>query len=431
MDKSKKQQMIIEYLLSSPDTFTICKTILKSEYFNPEYRSTVKFLQEYHDKYNAIPSTDLVLAETDQEFHKRVVTKDEIEYCTTEIETFCRRKACEHAVEKASLLLNKNQPDQIESIIKDAVSVSLNKDTGSDYFQNVRSRLERLSKEPQRISTGWKELDEMLGGGLARSELILWSANSGGGKSITLANLAINFVLQNLNVLYITLELSSDMVEQRFDSMFTGIPTVNWLPNMDKIIDEVTDIGNGDVGILTVHRMPSGTTSNAIRGFLKEFELKHGYIPDLLVVDYLDAMGANEHVSADNVFEKDKRATEQLRDILIDYKMVGATASQQNRSAIDATDLNQSHIAGGISKVNTSDWYLSIVFNNSMRAMGDIIFLFLKSRSSDAVGKQVLLKWDNARLRILDSEKQKEIDVIEEKIASKSKNKSLLDIMDL
>ena len=330
MIKSKKQKLMIEYLLSSPDTYIICKTILKAEYFNPEYRQSVNFIHNYHDNYNAIPSLDLIQAETDMKFDVRQVTKDEIEYCSTEIEKFCRQRGCEQAVEKASLLLNKDQPDMIESIIKDAVSISLNKDVGSDYFQNVRSRLERLSKEPQRISTGWSGVDDLLGGGLARSELILWSANSGGGKSITLANLAINMVMQKLNVLYITLELSTDMVEQRFDSMFTGVPTVNWLPNMDKIINEVSEIGE-DFGKLIVHRMQTGTTANAIRGFLKEFELKNGYIPDLLIVDYLDAMGANEHVSADNIHEKDKRATEQLRDILIDYSMMGATASQQNR----------------------------------------------------------------------------------------------------
>lgn len=102
-----------------------------------------------------------------------------------------------------------------------------------------------------------------------------------------------------------------------------------------------------------------------------------------------------------------------------------------HNSAIDATELNQSHIAGGISKVNTADWYVSIILNNSMRAMGDIIFLFLKSRSSDAVGKQALLKWDSKTMRISDSDKLQPNDVIIEQVASKTKNKSLLDIMDL
>lgn len=347
MVKSKKQKLMIEYLLSSPDTYIICKTILKADYFNPEYRQAVNFIHNYHDEYNAIPSLDLIQAETDTSFEIRPITRDEIEYCSTEVEKFCRQRGCEQAVEKASLLLNKDQPEMIESIIKDAVSISLNKDIGSDYFQNVRSRLERLAKEPQRISTGWKDIDDLLGGGLARSELILWSANSGGGKSVTLANLAINMVMRKLNVLYVTLELSTDMVEQRFDAMFTGIPTVNWLPNMDKIITEVSEIGE-DYGKLIVHRMPTGTTANTIRGFLKEFELKNGYIPDLLIVDYLDAMGANEHVSADNIHEKDKRATEQLRDILIDYSMMGATASQQNRCL--ALDTNVT-LLGGITKL--------------------------------------------------------------------------------
>ncbi|WP_197710564.1 hypothetical protein, partial [Escherichia coli] len=81
-------------------------------------------------------------------------------------------------------------------------------------------RLERRAASPTRTPTLWYQADALLSGGLARTEMILFSANSGGGKSITLANLALNFLSQpknqhtteKMDVLYISLELSEDLI---------------------------------------------------------------------------------------------------------------------------------------------------------------------------------------------------------------------------
>lgn len=427
-----KQKLLLEYLISSPDTFAICKSIIQPEYFTPSLRQVVVFMSEYYDKYTSTPSPELIKAETDIELTRRPVTKDQIKFCSTEIETFCRRKALDLAVIKASTLLGTAKEGDIEQVIRDAMQVSLERDLGIQYFDNPMSRLEKRALLPSRTSTGWRDVDDLMGGGLARTELLLVSANSGGGKSITLANLALNMVFQGLNVLYISLELSEDMIDERFNTMLTGISSVNWRPHMSTIAQTIDDIGTG-AGQLTIKRMPTGTNSQAIRSYLKEYELKMGLVPDLLVVDYLDIMGSNEKVSAENVSEKDKRTSEQLRDILFDFNMFGATASQQRRDAIDAAELTQAHIAGGITKVNTVDWYLSIIMTPTMKAAGEIMFSFLKSRSSDAVGKMVELIWDNKYLRIKDLNKREaEIDPIVARTATHTKSKkSLMDLMEL
>jgi hypothetical protein len=79
-----------------------------------------------------------------------------------------------------------------------------------------------------------------------------------------------------------------------------------------------------------------------------------------------------------------------------------ATASQLNRDAVKATSHDHSHIAGGISKINESDVYWSIVMTESMKAAGQIAFTMQKTRNSDGEGKTVYLRWDNKHLRILD-----------------------------
>lgn len=434
MDVNKKQKLLLEYLISSVDTYCICKSITQPDYFTTDYKKVVRFIHEYYDQYSALPTTDQILVETDVQLKTQEITKDAIKYCTNEIEKFCKQKAITSAVIKASSLIEDEDYGKIEQLIRDAVSVSLHRDLGIQYFEDPLARLESSCNTSERISTGWNDVDTCLGGGLARTEILLLSANSGGGKSVTLANLAVNYVHKKLNVLYITLELAETMVSQRFDTMFTGVSPIVWQPHIHDTADKIDKL-KPNVGSLVIKWMGSGTNANQIRSYLKEYELVLGMVPDVLIVDYLDIMGTNEKVSADNVWEKDKRATEQLRDILFDYNMIGATASQQNRAAIDATELNQGHIAGGITKVNTVDWYVSVVMTPAMKASGDIIFVFLKTRSSDAVGKSVSLHWDNNQLRITDTKRENNDDDFLQKAVTNNRQltqkKSLMDIFDV
>ena len=433
--KTTKQQLLLEYLVSSVDTFALCKSIVKPEYFDPELRRSVEFIHDYYDKYSSIPTSDQIEAESNLVLKARQVTRDQIAYCADEIEQFCRKKAMQQAIIQASKYIEKDDHGAIETLVRNALSVSLNRDLGISYFDKPLDRLEKQTLQPLRTPTKWTAFDDLLNGGLARKEILLFSANSGGGKSITLANLAVNMLEQGFNVLYLSLELSEELIAQRFDTMFTGIPSVLAQQKYRDIASSLVQIAP-NMGRMQIKHMPSGTTANQIRAYLKEFELKNGIVPDLLIVDYLDIMGSNEKVSADNVWEKDKRAAEQLRDIAFDYNLYIATASQQNRSAIDAQELNQSHIAGGLSKVNTVDVYASVILTPTMKAAGEIGFSFLKTRNSDGVGKTIYLKWDNRCLRILNKTENVDDDgVLLDRIPaapSAGKNKaSLLDVMNM
>jgi nucleoside diphosphate kinase len=181
--------------------------------------------------------------------------------------------------------------------------------------------------------------------------------------------------------------------------MLTGIGRKDWKGHFSEIVTRVEQAGTKN-GIIDIIQMSSGTTANQIRAYLKEYYLHYNFYPDLLIVDYLDKMNPNEKVDLGNVSVKDKLCAEQLRDIFVDFNMYGATASQLNRSAVGATEHNHSQIAGGITKINETDVYFSIVMSDQMRAAGEIMFIFQKTRNSDGVGKIIHLKWNAKTLRI-------------------------------
>lgn len=433
--KTEKQKLLIEYLISSPDVFALTTSIIRPSYFDPEFRNAVKFIQNYYELYNTTPDADQVYAESDVEVTTKVITRDKIEYCATEIESFCKEEAISAAILACPELLDKGDYGKIETIIKEAITTSLHRSLGVNFFDDPEAMLKLLVDSPA-IPTGYTEFDEILGGGLSRQQMLLLSANSGGGKSMVMANFGLNLAQRGLKVLYISLELPVPMIYKRFISMVTGVGQRDILSRPSEVVQKIKAAGKVIEDII-IEQMPVGSTPNDLRAFLKEFELKHGYIPDVLIVDYLDLMNPNEKVSADNVFEKDKRSTEQLRQILVDYDMIGITASQQNRGAVNATDLNHSHIAGGISKINTTDTYASIIFTDAMKAAGEMAIQFLKTRSSDGVGKMIYLGWNRTWLRVENKNQPKESLTLNKKVADNESSaptiggKSILDIMDM
>jgi hypothetical protein len=80
------------------------------------------------------------------------------------------------------------------------------------------------------------------------------------------------------------------------------------------------------------------------------------------------------------------------------------TASQLNRSAVDEIEFDHSHIAGGISKINTADNVFGIFTSRSMRERGKYQIQCMKSRSSTGVGQKIDLDYDIETMRISDSD---------------------------
>ena len=113
-------------------------------------------------------------------------------------------------------------------------------------------------------------------------------------------------------------------------------------------------------------------------------------------------MPAQRKVPPSDLFIKDKFVSEELRNFAVEKDLLFATASQLNRAAVEEVEFDHSHIAGGISKIQTADNVIGIFTSTAMRERGRYQIQFMKTRSSAGVGQKVDLAFDIAGLRITD-----------------------------
>jgi archaellum biogenesis ATPase FlaH len=399
---AEMQKLYLEMFLSDAETFIRCQNIFDPENFDKRYQDAASFVTKYVDDYKVMPEVNIVNASCSSDFQAITLPKENYDWLMNEFEQFSRHKGLERAILKSADMLEKGEYSPVEKLIKDAIQISLNKDMGTDYWADPRSRLMKLKDNNGQISTGWPSIDKKLYGGFKRGELNIWCAGSGGGKSLFLANLGVNFALAGLNVIYFTFELSEELVGMRVDSMLTGIASKDIFKNLDDVEMKVRLTGKR-AGGMQIKYLPSGKNCNDLRSYLKEYQVKTGKKPDIILVDYLDLMmPLSVKVSPSDLFVKDKYVSEELRNFAMETQAVVVTAAQLNRSAVEEIEFDHSHISGGLSKIQTADNVIGIFTSRAMRERGRYQIQFMKTRSSSGVGQKVDLEFDIDSLRIKD-----------------------------
>ena len=395
------QKLYLELMLADAEVFVRCQGIFDHTLFDRKLQDAAEFINEYAKKYSVLPEYDMVNAACRIDMKKPDEIKDgHMDWLMDEFESFIRHKAIERAIIASADLLEKHNYGEVETLIKDAVQIGLARDMGTDYFADPRGRLMGLKDKNGQISTGWPCMDRKLFGGMNRGELNIFAGGSGAGKSLFLANLGLNWALQGLNVVYLTLELSEALVSMRIDGMVTGVSTKEIFKDLDDVEMKVKMIGK-KAGQLQIKYMPSGKTVNDIRAYIKEYEIKCGKKVDVLLVDYMDLlMPIGKKISAENLFVKDKYVSEELRNLAMEKKVICVTAAQLNRGAVEEVEFDHSHISGGLSKIQTADNVFGIFTSRAMRERGRYQIQLMKTRSSSGVGQKIDLEFNIESLRI-------------------------------
>lgn len=397
------QKLFLEMMLNDAQNFVRVQNIFNPDNFDRSLKDVADFIKEHSANHATMPTYQQVKASTGVEL-KPIPEMQEghNDWFLEEFEGFTRRQELERAILKSADLLEKGEYDPVEKIIKDAVQISLTKDLGTDYFEDPRARLMALKDNNGQVSTGWPALDKKLFGGMNKGELNIFAGGSGSGKSLFMQNLAVNWATAGYNGVYITLELSEELSAMRIDSMLTNIASSQVFKELDTLEMKVKMIGK-KAGSLQLKYLPAQSTVNDIRAYLKELEITKNIKFDFLLIDYLDLiMPVSAKVSPNDLFVKDKYVSEELRNLAKELNSIFVTASQLNRGAVEEIEFDHSHIAGGLSKINTADNVFGIFTSRAMRERGRYQLQLMKTRSSSGVGQKVDLEFDVNSLRIRD-----------------------------
>lgn len=425
------EDLFLRFFITEPELFVRCMGVIDPKHFHDiKNKKAVTFVVEHANEFGTMPTVEQIKATTTKELEKLTEIQDgHRDWFLKEYEEFAKYRQLESVIYKAPDFLLEGRYGEVEKQVKDAVSIGLVKDLGTDYFSDPLGRLEKMNNSKNTVSTGYKTIDRKLYGGLNRGELTIFCGQSGAGKSLFLQNFAVNWAEMGLNVVYLSLELSEALCAMRIDAMYTGYATQEVMKNRDDVDFKLRAFAKKHKGTLRIKQLKNGCTANDIKAYIKEYEIQTGIKVDAILLDYLDlCMPTNAKVSPSDLFVKDKYVSENLRDLAVDLNVLFVTASQLNRSSHDEIEFDHSHISGGISKINTADNVIGIFVTPTMKENGRYQIQFMKTRSSAGVGSKIDLKFNTKCLRISDLEEGENstVEVQTATILDKLKQKSIV-----
>ena len=399
------QTLFLRMMVSNSELYTRVMNIMNAENFDRKLRPVAEFIIEHSTKYSIMPDPLQIKATTGEDIDPiPELTDGHFDWFLEEFESFTKRQELERAILKAADMLEKGEFDPVEKLIKDAVQISLQRDMGTDYFANPTNRINKYFNAGGQVSTGWPQMDRLLYGGFSRGELNIFAGGSGSGKSLVMMNIALNWLQQGMSGVYISLELSEELTSLRTDAMLTSMSTRDIRKDIETTGLKVVMMGKKS-GKYRVKGLPAQSTVNDIRSYLKEVQIQTGIKVDFVMIDYLDlVMPVSVKVNPNDQFIKDKYVSEELRNLAKELGVLMVTASQLNRSAVEEIEFDHSHIAGGISKINTADNVFGIFTSRSMRERGKYQIQCMKSRSSTGVGQKIDLEYNIETMRITDED---------------------------
>ncbi len=170
------QKVYLEMMLADAATFSRCQSIFDHTLFDRKLQLAAEFISMYVNEHNVVPTEEIINAATNSNFKVPTDLREEhFDWLLSDFETFIRHKGLERAILESADMLEKGEYGPVEDKIKQAVQIGLQKDMGTDYFADPRSRLMRIKDKNGQISTGWKAVDDKLFGGFNRGELNIWS----------------------------------------------------------------------------------------------------------------------------------------------------------------------------------------------------------------------------------------------------------------
>jgi len=269
-------------------------------------------------------------------------------------------------------------------------------DFGYDYLVDFEKRFQIKSRNP--ITTGWDEIDQLSKGGLGSGELGVVIAPTGAGKSMVLVHLGTEALKLGKTVVHYTLELADSVVASRYDSCLTGIELRDLYSFKEQIFESVQNLA----GKLIIKEYPTKSAStNTIKLHLEKLKMR-GVKPEMIIVDYGDLL---KPISS----QREKRQEletiyEELRGIAQENSCPVWTASQTNRSGLNAEVITMESISEAFNKCFVSDFIFSVSRTIEDKTTNSGRIFIAKNRNGpDGLVFPIHMDTSNVKIKVLQS----------------------------
>lgn len=286
----------------------------------------------------------------------------------------------EASIEFAGLIKAKEY-DKATGVILEAIKRP--RQIEEPYYNYVSDRGfigDRLKEDRYKMKTKIDGLDNLIGG-LRNKWLITTLGATKAGKTWFLIDMAVAAMLQGLNVLFISLEMGKEQIDERLDmsvGFMTSSPkgeaeilramgdtyiktleTIDTIYNVKKVIknrERLKKISGGNLEVVAFDR--GRLNYHDINRILDELEEKKGFYTNILIVDYLGIMKETEAGQ-----KKKDRISENclgLKEIAATRNLISISAMQGNRRAMTAKVFHSYLVADDIDTIFNSDLVLAI-----------------------------------------------------------------------
>lgn len=269
--------------------------------------------------------------------------------------------------------------DVLESEWKKVFDIGMKNEGGLSVFDDIDVVFSENIRKT--TSTGISGLDNIMKGGLGSGELALVIAPSGTGKTTLATYLANKGFMDGKNVLQVFFEDSSEQIQAKHATCFTGVPLDELYLISDEDRKKIKKIKEEKSNHLQLKKFVNGiTTVNNIKNYVNKLKLD-GIKIDMLLVDYVDCL-VSSHRSNDPL-ESETLVMRELEALCEELDIAIWAFTQTNRSGLNKDMVGGEMMQGSFKKYQIAHFNMSIAKTDDQKVDGLASISVLKSRIGD------------------------------------------------
>lgn len=418
------EKLIIDNLITNEDFARKVLPHLEDKYFeNIVSRKIKKSIVEYYLKYRDFPEPNVLEIEVLQDHSltesqaqeasdiiKTAIPNSHLDSVVDLTEKFIKERAVFLGITQAIDIYDgkdkANSITAIPDILTKALQVGFHETSGHNFQRDWKKRWEFYNRKVDKIPFSIEVLNLATEGGVERKTLNALLAGTGVGKSAMMCDLTVNYLKQGLNVMYFTFEMAEEKIAKRIEANMLNI-NMSDFDNIDYKLYErkIENAFKLYPGKLEIKEFPtSQATVLDLKAHIEELRTKEGFIPDVVMVDYLTIMNSVRYKSgAVNSYTLYKALAEELRGLAVELNVAMWTGLQLNRSGYDDSDAGITNTADSFGIPMSLDFMVAMIVNDELKSLNQILLKQEKSRYSDLERyKTFVIGYDKAKMRFYD-----------------------------